>query len=360
MEGSTWLCPTAFDRTRLVDMEARLRSARGAMFVFLALAFLASAPWYGWWILFPLAWTVIFYPLVHLWMARSELPEYPIAATVINAQLVIGTGVAITGGPHSPALPLLLLAVVTLPARFTTRGVIAGLVLTVGVLGGVVALDPRSFLENPTFVIAVLGCLGGLTAVSHSLMRSEVHHRTRAVLDPLTGLLNREGLADRFDELAVQAAVTGGSIALVVGDLDRFKAVNDAHGHERGDAVLRDVAYLLRKNLRSFELVYRMGGEEFLIVLPGAELLEARVIAEQARAAIEAHGLGGLPVTISMGIAAARGEAIAFGALYGRADEALYEAKRTGRNRVASLDPTPVAPEASRGAGLASEPALRV
>ncbi len=141
----------------------------------------------------------------------------------------------------------------------------------------------------------MLGCLGGVAACSYALMRSEVHHRTRAILDPLTGLLNREALADRFAELAEQAAVTGGSIALVACDLDHFKDINDEHGHERGDTVLREAAYVLRKHLRSFELVYRLGGEEFLIVLPGAPLAEAEAIAEHTRAAIERHRLGGLP-----------------------------------------------------------------
>ena len=202
------------------------------------------------------------------------------AATLVNAQVMIGVGIAVTGGPHSPALPLLLLAVVTLPARFTARGVVAGVILTalVAVVSTVV-LDPQDYLDQPTYVNAMLGCLGGVAACSYALMRSEVHHRTRAILDPLTGLLNREALPDRFAELAEQAAVTGGSIALVACDLDHFKDINDEHGHERGDTVLREAAYVLRKHLRSFELVYRLGGEEFLIVLPGAPLPEAEAIA---------------------------------------------------------------------------------
>jgi diguanylate cyclase (GGDEF)-like protein len=100
---------------------------------------------------------------------------------------------------------------------------------------------------------------------------------------PAHRLLNRTSLETRFAEIAEQAAQTGESVCVLVCDLDRFKAVNDRYGHERGDAVLKDAAYLLRKQLRSFELIYRLGGEEFLIVLAGTTLGEGRDVAERAR-----------------------------------------------------------------------------
>ncbi|MGZ4174480.1 MAG: GGDEF domain-containing protein, partial [Solirubrobacteraceae bacterium] len=155
------------------------------------------------------------------------------------------------------------------------------------------------------------------------------------VLDPLTGLLNRQGLKRRFREVAEQARLTECPVSLVMGDLDAFKRLNDAHGHARGDAALKDVAYLLRKELRSFELLYRIGGEELLLILPGAELNAARVIAEQARAAIERGRPAGLHLTASFGVCSATGEEIEFQAMFQAADRALYEAKRAGRNQVA-------------------------
>jgi diguanylate cyclase (GGDEF)-like protein len=251
---------------------------------------------------------------------------------------MLGIGIALTGGPRSPALPMLLLGVVTLPARFTGRGVVAGVLFTALVmLGSSAGMDLAGYLEDPTYVNGSLGCLVGLASCSYALMRSEVDQRTRAILDPLTGLLNREALRDRFAELAEQAALTGASVALVACDLDRFKAINDRFGHERGDSVLKDVAYLMRKNLRSFELVYRLGGEEFLVVLPGASPAEAEVVAERLRVAIEDGRPAGLDVTASMGVAACQGADVAFKPLFGLADAALYEAKRGGRNRVVTL-----------------------
>ena len=115
----------------------------------------------------------------------------------------------------------------------------------------------------------------GITAIASALTEGELEHRDLAVLDALTGLLNRSSLESRAVEIEQQARLTGGAVSLVLLDLDSFKGVNDTYGHARGDAVLRDVAYEIRKSLRSFELVYRIGGEEFLVLLPGVELTEA-------------------------------------------------------------------------------------
>ena len=149
-------------------------------------------------------------------------------------------------------------------------------------------------------------------------------------------MLNRKALTVRFAELADQAALTDGWVSVIECDLDHFKRVNDRYGHGRGDAVLKDAAYALRKNLRSFELIYRLGGEEFLILLPGVGAPEAAQTAERVRAGIERSAPGGLPVTASFGVAAARGSDVGFEPLFKRADGALYRAKREGRNRVAS------------------------
>mgnify|MGYP000346615388 CR=1 FL=1 len=116
--------------------------------------------------------------------------------------------------------------------------------------------------------------------------------------------LNRNALAARVDELRLQAQVVQQPIGLIVCDLDHFKRINDAHGHAAGDAVLRDVAYSLRKRLRAFDLAYRLGGEEFLILLPGSDAEQAAAVAEQLRAAISDSHHAGRPVTMSFGVSA--------------------------------------------------------
>lgn len=336
MNGTgSWLCPTAFDRARLLDMEARLGRARAVMYGSLALAFIVGAHWLGLWILLPLAGSVLGYAMLRPLIATSERPEYVIAATVVNAQILIGIGIAVTGGPLSPAIPILLLPIVTLPARFSARGVIAGVVLTVAVLlGSTVAVDAGAFADDPTYTLVALAALPGLAAFSHALMSSEIEQRQHATLDPLTGLLNRKALESRFAEVAEQAALTDAWVSVIECDLDSFKEVNDAYGHDRGDAVLKDAAYALRKNLRSFELVYRLGGEEFLILLPGLDTEKATELAERARTGIAAANPGGVSITASMGVSGARGASVQFETLFRGADAALYDAKGGGRNRV--------------------------
>ena len=316
-------------------MERKLARPRAVMYGSLAVAFIIGIPWIGWWTLIPLAGAVLSYAAFKPRIATSERPEYVVAATVVIAQILIGIGIALSGGPHSPVIAMLLLPIVTLPARFSARGVWAGLGVTIVVLLlSTVAVSPADVAADPTYTLVGLATAIGLAAFAQALMRAEMQQRSDAVLDPLTGLLNRKALASRFDEIAQQAALAGAPVCLVACDLDRFKQVNDAHGHERGDAVLKDAAYVLRKHLRSFELAYRLGGEEFLIVLPGVGLEEGLAIAQRVCGGLEDARPGGLAVTASFGVAAASGADVEFEPLFREADAALYEAKRAGRNRV--------------------------
>jgi diguanylate cyclase (GGDEF)-like protein len=342
--GGTWLCPTEFDRARLLEMEAKLGRPRAIMYGSLAIMFVVATHWLGWWILVLLAGSVLGYALLRPLIATSERPEYVVGATVVNAQVLIGVGIALTGGPASPAIPLLLLPIVTLPARFSARGVVAGVGVTIAVLmGSTVAVDPGSFADEPTYTLVGLAAIAGLAAFAHTLMRAEIEQRTHATLDPLTGLLNRKALAGRFAEIAEQATLTGAWVSVIACDLDHFKQVNDAHGHDRGDKVLKEAAYVMRKNLRSFELVYRLGGEEFLVVVPGLALEEGLALAERLRTGIEDARPGGLSVTASFGVAAARGAEVEFEPLFRGADAALYLAKRNGRNQAIGRDWQPPA-----------------
>ncbi len=101
-----------------------------------------------------------------------------------------------------------------------------------------------------------------VTCLSVAPMRSDVDHRSEAVIDPLTSMLNRNALASRVAELTQQARISRQPVAMIVADLDSFKAINDEHGHAVGDAVLRDVAYRIRAELRAYDLAYRLGGED--------------------------------------------------------------------------------------------------
>ena len=333
--NGTWLCPTPLHRARLLDLEAKLARPRAIMYGSLAIVFLIAIPWVGWLPFVPLAGAVLGYSALRPWIADERAPRVRRRRHRGQRAGAHRRGIALTGGPQSPAIAVILLPLVTLPARFSTRGVYAGLALTVAVLLAATAgADPAGFADDPTFTLVGVAAAVGLTAFAQFLMNAEMQQRSESALDPLTGLLNRTSLPARFAEIAEQAALAGDPVCVVVCDLDGFKAVNDEHGHDRGDDVLKDAALLLRKQLRSFELIYRLGGEEFLLVLPGLTLAEGRDVAERARAAFEETRLGGLHVTASMGVAAADGDDVAYQPLFRAADAALYEAKRSGRNRV--------------------------
>jgi diguanylate cyclase (GGDEF)-like protein len=244
-------------------------------------------------------------------------------------------GVAFSGGPASPALPWTVLPAGIAAARFRPQVVIAALGLTVlTILLATVAAHPHATIADPVQVIATLALLSGVVSIVWALQAAELHHRDEAILDPLTGLLNRHALLPRFVELSHQARIADHPVCTLLCDVDGFKAINDEHGHDRGDAVLRDIAYELRKRLRSFELIYRLGGEEFLIILPGIGGVGGLQIAERLRDCIERSEPTGIHATISLGLSAGCGEEVEYDSLFKAADDALYEAKRAGRNRV--------------------------
>jgi diguanylate cyclase (GGDEF)-like protein len=334
-DQGTWLCPTPFDRTRLLDMEARLSRQRALMYGAIGAALLICGPSLGWWVIVPLVVVVLSYVILQPRIAQSERPEYIVLATVLIAQVNIGVGVALTGGPASPAICLLLLPMITLPARFGTHGVQAGMTASLGVLlGSTLAIDPSGTVAHPENVVIAMSALVGLSVFADGLRRAEVESRSHSSMDELTGLLNRKALTTHFAEVAKQAEMTGRDVCMVLMDLDHFKAINDDHGHSAGDAVLRTAAEVMRANLRSFELLYRVGGEEFLVLMPNVDRAGGKLVAERLRAALEEARCDEVRITASFGVVMATGNAVEFEAMFDAADKALYRAKDEGRNRV--------------------------
>jgi diguanylate cyclase (GGDEF)-like protein len=335
MEHGSWLCPTELDRARVVEAHDRVRTVRLVGSGAVGLALLLAIPWIGWWPLALLLLVMLNFLVVELRIRKSAHPERVSACAIVITMALIGVGVALSGGPRSVALPWMVLPAAMVAARFRPRVVIAGLCLTVAiVLAATLGSHPRWTVENPAPLVATLALLAGVVSIVWALQAAELHHRGEAMIDPLTGLLNRNALIPRFAELSHQARLTQQPICLLLCDLDNFKAINDEHGHDRGDAALRDMAYELRKRLHSFELVYRLGGEEFLVVLPGVGGDAGGAVAERLRCAIERARPAGVVVTVSIGVSAASGERVEYESLFKAADEALYRAKRSGRNRV--------------------------
>ncbi|ACI98936.1 PleD family two-component system response regulator [Rhodospirillum centenum] len=186
-----------------------------------------------------------------------------------------------------------------------------------------------------------------------------------ALTDSLTGLFNRRYLSAHLPRLLDRGGGNQKPVAALLFDIDHFKIVNDTWGHSAGDEVLREVAVRTSRNLRNFDLVTRLGGEEFVVVMPDTDLSSAMTVAERLRRRIADEpfkvtataGTGEITVTISIGVAVAdgtdgdgRGES--GDSLLRRADTALYRVKRSGRNRVVAdtRDQSEPAPEAFSGA----------
>jgi len=166
------------------------------------------------------------------------------------------------------------------------------------------------------------------------------HSLELAVTDQLTGLHNRRYMSGQLEALVKRAALGGDQVSMLLIDIDHFKKINDGFGHDVGDEVLREFAVRLASNVRAIDLPCRYGGEEFVVVMPDTALEDAGRIAERIRLHVAGSPfrvMGGaelLSVTISIGVAATLGADDKPDALIKRADEAVYEAKASGRNKV--------------------------
>ncbi len=207
--------------------------------------------------------------------------------------------------------------------------------------------DPRSHLSNAsisnfTFLTPILiGVMTALGVIWLAMAQLQHELEARSQIDSLTGLLNRRALEQIGSDALEDARRRSSNLSLIILDLDRFKAINDEHGHDGGDAVLSHAARCLRDNLREIDHIARLGGEEFVAVLPGATHAHAAEIAESLR-----HCLANLTVdhlsqqirlSASFGVATLLPTDTTWLEILRRGDRALYLAKEQGRDRVAVL-----------------------
>lgn len=306
------------------------------------------------------------------WLAspprRSAPLWYMQLLTILGSALVLGFGIAITGADQqvtSSITPFLMAAVATaLIILLRPSLAVALYILALATFELTMALtqdSPQLRLSNQ---------MGGLTICGIGLVlsfilwhghvrnlrqreflrqqRLELEEKNRqleylAGHDPLTGLFNRR----QFDQMVgmelSRAARQPAPISLLMVDLDHFKFINDRYGHPLGDEVIRHTASLLRNYTRTGDSVARLGGEEFLLLLPETSQPQARVIAEKVRRLLEETPLpmkdGLLYLTASFGIACLEaGVPGTYEGLYAAADKALYKAKASGRNRVEVIE----------------------
>ena len=278
------------------------------------------------------------------WLARRARTSIALARWVCVELLALATGVSLSlffAGtlPTAPLNGLMLIIIVSGPAwpnlRYFAAGMLACLLplLTALVL---VKVDAATWYDYAAYlgasvVTAFLLWRQRLRAASASAaLRAELERRS--VSDALTGILNRAGWNQQAPVALAVADENKHPVSLLYLDLDHFKSINDRHGHAVGDAVIEYAARLIRDEVRGHDLVARLGGEEFAVLLTGTGAIRAPAVAARIRRNFEREG-GPVPSTLCVGVAERLpGENLA--ALMARADAALLRAKHNGRNRV--------------------------
>ena len=273
-----------------------------------------------------------------IWIGGERLPVW-----VFHLGLVIATA-SITGAAHwqeQPAtdIDMLYLWVALYGFYFFTWRQALGHLVLVGIgYGAVLAAQPGGDGRVTDWMLTAGGLV--VAGLIVGLLRDRVDGlvsrlETAAVTDPLTGLLNRRGFEGVMTTELERARRHGRPLALVVGDIDHFKSINDSLGHLAGDTALERVGGILAEAVRRLDTIARIGGEEFALVLPDADEQAAFVLAERLRRDVQGAFGGDLaPMTMSFGVAAYPKDAGGAERLLQAADRALYLAKELGRNRV--------------------------
>lgn len=294
-------------------------------------------------------------------LAGGPLPERGLTPLLALAVVgpIVGLAVGELATVSAVVLAILSLLIAVMARRYSAAsGELAARLVELALLAYVVSSTFRvgwalrydgpplpHLLHMPEAATSVYGLLYGVLPIAVatlllSLINTQFAHRLReqAATDELTGLLTRRALRDVAGEHIARRSTCEHELALVLLDLDRFKPINDRHGHAVGDEVLREAAAVLRRELHPRTPLSRYGGEEFVAIMPVEDVHDARAVAEQLRVAIADtpwHETAGveLTMTVSAGVTLIAADESLDDALH-RADEALYRAKREGRNQV--------------------------
>jgi diguanylate cyclase (GGDEF)-like protein len=266
--------------------------------------------------------------------------------------LRIASGNGVIGAVHLSRASLLVSDVALTPGldrqrsryrsnSFAAVPIVAGSE-TLGVLSLTDRIAPGPYTQDDVETLTVLMGPAALALARERVRQEALAYAQAAVIDPVSGLFNRRYFEARLDEELHRAVRQLTSVALLMVDLDEFKAVNDRFGHIAGDLVIRDISEILRRSVRIFDVCTRFGGEEFAVMMPGGTVESASTIAERIRHRVEGYqrsepSLAVLRITASIGVAVSP-PGVTARDLMERADRALYHAKRAGKNRVSTAD----------------------
>jgi diguanylate cyclase (GGDEF)-like protein len=275
-----------------------------------------------------------------LLLAGPRLPRAALGALGPLGVLLIAASLSGVNGAGDGAV-LYIWPVLWCAFFFGRRGAI-GIVLCVALAHAVTLLVLPAASSYPGRWLDVVVPVTVVAAVVLALVRANDELLARlaaeARADALTGLLNRRGFDERAELELTRARREGNPLAVAIFDIDHFKSVNDAWGHDAGDQVLMRIGSLLAERSRDIDLAARFGGEEFVVLMPGADAADAAAFAQRVRTALAADRRTALPpVRLSAGVDAAVAPASVEELLHG-ADSALYNAKRRGRDRTVAFE----------------------
>ena len=299
-------------------------------YVAVGAVFLASVPVYGF-----LPFILLLVEAVKMFIAHQVAQSgYHPTRVYLFAQytspVFLAGGVFLTGGISSPFLVIAAVHGALFPLLFNRQHDRASLVFLILTMG-VAAFGPAQSTEfiNELRFGALVATFISLRIIAAVVVKSDVQHRADATFDKLTGLENRRAFDRQLDKLTEAS----NPAALIICDVDRFKEVNDQHGHATGDRVLIEIAEELRDAFRRSDTAYRIGGEEFAFIAEGVTIELAMAMAESLRERIAVTYPGGIDISMSFGVAMLVPHELG-SAWFQRSDEALFKAKRGGRNRV--------------------------
>jgi len=271
----------------------------------------------------------------------------------VGTVVVIAVALSLDGGAGSPLAGLLVLPVLFGGLLYRLRAVVGLACMALGCFGVIFLAGPPVGGARALATAVMIGVAGGISATG-AMNRHIWDQERQSLTERLHGLATHDGLTGCLNYQAFQEALVVESdradryqrpLSVVIADLDGFKAINDTNGHGVGDETLASVAASIVSGVRSTDLVGRVGGDEFAVLLPETSMDEARRLVERIRAETR-DVVSPAPATLSFGISIWQGHGDSPGELLRRADSALYEAKRLGRNGVV-CSPEPTSLEAN-------------
>ena len=323
---------------RLIEIANELFPRLTPVYVFIGLILLASAPFVGWWVVLPVIVDAIKAAGAHAFAARGRHVEAIYLIDHHTSFMIIGLAIFFAGGATSPFYPFLIIYAALFPLLFGERFSRLSLGLLVAT-AALTALGPAREIEHHAFFAAgtLICVIYALWVFGSEFTNSDLRHRTASRVDGLTGLANRRAFESDLKAVNEEVLERWSSAALILGDIDFFKRVNDQNGHAAGDRVLTEIAQELKLAFRSSDIAYRIGGEEFALIALSVSSELAEGMAEALRSRIELSYPAGIEVSMSFGVAMhVPGESTE--QWFGRCDDALFVAKRAGRNRVEVAD----------------------